>query len=133
MAAKTTGPGQNPTRDRVLRCLFEASPMSSRELMRLTGLSGSQVYACLDRCWRAGLVLRTAESFYERERVFRGRLGSSAHIRPYHRYLLRSVGRAPACCDILGVSISVQQISEYGLDSAEDGETRGCSIHPLQT
>jgi hypothetical protein len=30
---------------------------------------------------------------------------------------------APGCCDISGVNISVQQISEYGLDSAEDGET----------
>jgi len=89
MAARTSALSQNPTRDMVLRCLFEASPMNSRDLMRRTGLSGSQVYACLDRCWRAGLVLRTAESLYERERVFRGRLGSSAHIRPYHRNLLR--------------------------------------------
>ena len=99
MGAKASGPGRDSTRDGVLRSLFEASPMSCRDVIKRTGLSRGKVYACLDRCWRAGLVLRTAEPTYEKERVFRGRAGSSAHIRPYHRYLLRHEGLDEASVD----------------------------------
>ena len=99
MGAKASGPGRDSTRGRVLRFLFEASPMSCRDVIKQTGLSRGKVYACLDRCWRAGLVLRTAEPTYEKERVFRGRAGSSAHIRPYHRYLLRPEGLDEASVD----------------------------------
>jgi hypothetical protein len=71
--------------------------MSSRDLIKCTGLRGSQVYPCLERCWRRGLVLRTAEALYEGERIHRGRRGSSAHIRPYHRYMLRPEGLDEVC------------------------------------
>ena len=39
--------------------------------------------------------------------------------------------RAPARCYFLEINIPMQQISWFRLDSAEDGETRGCGIHPL--
>jgi len=75
------------SRGGVLGALFEASPLSCREIIERTGLSRSQVYNALYRCWRSGLVLRTRDTIYERERVFRGRKGSSSHMLPYHLYV----------------------------------------------
>jgi transposase len=47
MGAKASGPGRDSTRDRVLRSLFEASPMSCRDVIKRIGLSRGKVYACL--------------------------------------------------------------------------------------
>ena len=73
--------------------LFEDSPRSSREIMRKTGLSRGSVANALGRLWRGGRVLRTAEPIYEAERVFRGRAGTSKHVRPYHLYVIAPEGR----------------------------------------
>ncbi|MFQ6077456.1 MAG: hypothetical protein ACE5Z5_15230, partial [Candidatus Bathyarchaeia archaeon] len=81
-----------PTRDLVLSVLSDGVPRSCRELVEETGSSRSQVYSCLFRCWRRGLVLRTEKTVYEHERVFKGRAGVSSHTRPYHLYLLRPEG-----------------------------------------
>ena len=66
--------------------------MSCREVMGATGLSRSQVYMALFRCWRRGLVLRTDAPILVHERVFKGRGGTSSHVRPFHKYLLRPEG-----------------------------------------
>ncbi len=118
------------TRNRVLRSLFEASPMSCRDVIKRTGLSRGKVYACLDRCWRASLVLRTAEPTYEKERVFRGRAGSSAHIRPYHRYLLKPEGLDEASVD----DVRFVGYSEEYLDSRGGGKLSKASriLHFLE-
>ena len=80
------------TRDKILGALAAGEPLSSREVILATGLSRSQVYKGLHRCWRAGLILRTERPIFRRERVFKGRGGSSAHTRPFHLYLLGSEG-----------------------------------------
>ena len=67
-------------------------PKTIREGSMETGLSRSQMYNSLALCWRRGLVLRTASPVYGRERVFKGRGGSSLHTRPFHLYLLRPEG-----------------------------------------
>jgi hypothetical protein len=72
--------------------LAGGEPMSCREIIRATGLSRSQVYNALYRCWRRGLVLRTARSLLSHERVFKGRGGVTRHVRPFHLYLLRPEG-----------------------------------------
>jgi len=75
-----------------LAVLADGQPKSSREVVEATGLKEGQVYNCLFRCWRRGLVLRTEKPIYRRERVFRGRAGLSEHTRPYHLYILRPEG-----------------------------------------
>jgi len=72
--------------------LADGRPKSSREVMEATGLKEGQVYNCLFRCWKGGLVLRTERPIYRRERVFKGRGGVSTHTRPYHLYILRPEG-----------------------------------------
>lgn len=80
------------SRGRVVGCLFEGSPRSVRGVVEETGLTRASVGMVLYRLWKAGRVLRTAEAFCEREKVFRGRSGSSSHTRPYHLYLLAPGG-----------------------------------------
>jgi len=72
--------------------LFEGTPRCLREIVAETGLSSSAAGMALHRAWKAGLVLRTVEAVCESERVFRGRAGSSNHIRPYHLYVLAPEG-----------------------------------------
>jgi len=80
------------TQSRVLAVLFEDAPKSSRVIMRETGLSRGSVAMALNRLWRGGRVLRTAEAIYESERVFKGRAGVSSHTRPYHLYVVAPAG-----------------------------------------
>ncbi len=54
--------------------LFEDTPRSSREIMKVTGLSRGSVANALNRLWRGGRVFRTAEVICEAERVFKGRV-----------------------------------------------------------
>ena len=61
------------TRERVLTALFEDTPKSSRVIMRETGLSRGSVAMAINRLWRGGRVLRTAEAIFETERIFKGR------------------------------------------------------------
>lgn len=81
------------TRERVLAALFEDTPKSSRVIMRETGLSRGSVAMALNRLWRGGRVLRTAEAIFETERIFKGRAGVSNHMRPYHLYVIAPEGR----------------------------------------
>jgi len=81
------------TRVRVLRALFEHSPLSCREIIEATGLSRSQTYGCLYRAWRSGEVLRTAEAITRGEKVFKGRRGTVHHTLPYHMYIPKPTGR----------------------------------------
>ena len=80
------------TRGMILAVLADGRPKSSREVVEATGLKEGQVYNCLFRCWKWGLVLRTERPIYRRERVFKGRGGVSTHTRPYHLYILRPEG-----------------------------------------
>jgi hypothetical protein len=66
--------------------------MSCRSIMAATGLSRSQVYMALYRCWKRGLVLRTDAPILLHERVFKGRGGTSRHLRPFHLYMLKPQG-----------------------------------------
>jgi hypothetical protein len=72
--------------------LVDGEPMSCRVIIRVTGLSRSQFYNALYRCWRRGLVLRTVRSLLRHERVFKGRGGVFRQLRPFHLYLLRPDG-----------------------------------------
>lgn len=81
------------SRRKILGVLGEGKPLSSREVIRLMGLSDAAVYNCLRRCWKNGMVLRTKEPIYESERVFKGRAGVSRTTRPYHLYVLKPDGR----------------------------------------
>jgi DNA-binding MarR family transcriptional regulator len=72
----------------ILVSLEDMGPMSSRDIVKQTELTGAQVYNALHRLWRSGAVLRTRMAIKEPERVFRGRRGVSRHTRPYHLYLL---------------------------------------------
>jgi len=81
------------TRERVLTALFEDTPKSSRVIMREMGLSRGSVAMALNRLWRGGRVLRTAEAIFETERIFKGRAGVSNHMRPYHLYVIAPEGR----------------------------------------
>ena len=60
--------------------------------MEETGQTRGSVGMVLSRLWKAGRVLRTAETICEHESVFRGRAGSSSHTRPYHLYALAPEG-----------------------------------------
>ena len=71
-----------------MACLFEGTPRSVREVVKETGQTRGSVGMVLSRLWKAGRVLRTAETICEHETVFRGRAGSSSHTRPYHLYTL---------------------------------------------
>jgi len=82
-----------PTQELVLATLSCGDPRSCREVMEETGLNRAQVYNALYRCWRTGLVLRTRDAIYERERVFKGRAGVRQNTRPYHLYILKPEGR----------------------------------------
>jgi len=81
-----------PSRRLVLGGLVGGEPKCVREITSETGLTRSQAYNALFLCWKRGLVLRTAEPIYEREKVFKGRGGSSLHTRPFHLYILRPDG-----------------------------------------
>ena len=81
--------GYKPSRELVLAALGDHKPWSCRRVVEVTGLNRRAAYAALFRCWKQGLVLRTAEPLYEHERVFKGRGGISQNTRPYHLYLLK--------------------------------------------
>ncbi len=72
----------------LLGVLGDGVPRSCRELVRLSGLGFRQVDNAVYRCWRGGLVLRTAAPVYEFEEVNLGRRGRAAHTRAYHLYVL---------------------------------------------
>lgn len=73
-------------------CLFEGTPRSVRDVVEETRQTRGSVGMVLSRLWKAGRVLRTAETICEHESVFRGRAGSSSHTRPYHLYVLAPEG-----------------------------------------
>jgi hypothetical protein len=75
-----------------MAALVDGNPRSCREIIQETGLSRSRVYIALYRCWKRGLVLRTARPILSHERVVRGRGGVSQHTRPFHLYVLRPNG-----------------------------------------
>lgn len=91
--------GRTATRDPILKTLMGCDPISCREIVSETGISSNRVYKSIDRCWRAGLVLRTEKPIHVQERVFRGRNGSVQHTRPYHLYVLRPEGRGSVVVD----------------------------------
>ena len=78
------------SQNRVLALLVDGKPRCSRDVARLLGLSGGAAVNVLKRCWVKGLVLRTKETIYESERIFKGRAGVTRTTRPYHLYILRS-------------------------------------------
>jgi len=91
--------GLSGTSRLILVSLENSGPMSSREIVGDTGLTGPQVYNALHRLWRGGMILRTRTSIKESERVFRGRRGVSKHLRPYHLYLLKPEGEEEVVVD----------------------------------
>lgn len=72
--------------------LGDGEPRGHRDLVRETGLSDYAVWSVLARCWKRGLVLRTKEPLRKFERVFKGRAGTSGHLRTHHLYVLRPEG-----------------------------------------
>ena len=67
--------------------------MSCQEIIEKTGLTESQVYNALYRCWRSDHVLRTKETIREQGRVSHGRSGMSRHLRHFHKYVLKPEGK----------------------------------------
>lgn len=73
---------------RLLAVLADGRPRGVKELIEATGLSSRSIWNDLTRCWEKGLILRCDGSLKERERVFRGRAGSTNNLRNYYLYVL---------------------------------------------
>ena len=88
-----------PSRSLVLSALGDHEPRSYRQIAEATGLRGASAHGALYRCWKRGLILRTAKPIYEHERIFKGRGGVTQTTRPYHLYLLKPEGKDSVVID----------------------------------
>ena len=88
-----------PSRLLVLSALGDHEPKSYRQIAEATGLKGASAHGALYRCWKRGLILRTAKPIYEHERIFKGRGGVTQTTRPYHLYLLMPDGKDSVVID----------------------------------
>jgi len=82
------------TGDRVLAVLGDGEPKCLREVMAELGESSSEkVGICLRRLWKKGLILRTREPAFLREKVLKGRAGTKFNTRAVNYYVLDVKGR----------------------------------------
>ena len=72
----------------ILALLSDGKPRSFREIVRESGLSKRVVEGALRRFCLKGRVLRSERPVREVDRVFRGRAGTSLHLRSYYLYIL---------------------------------------------
>jgi len=84
---------RKPSRQLILSVLGDLEPKSYRQIAEATDLKGRAAHNALHRCWEKGLILRTEQTLYEHERIFKGRRGLSQTTRPYHLYLLKPEGK----------------------------------------
>lgn len=81
---------RNSTMRRVLQVLSTGSPLSSAEIVELTGLHANIVWAALRRYWHKNLILRTLTPLRKQTRTFKGRAGIRRNLRSYHLYSIRT-------------------------------------------
>jgi hypothetical protein len=74
---------------KILEALSDGQPMSSAQIVELTGLKPNAVWAALRRYWHKNLVLRSKVPLKESLRTFKGRAGIRRNLRSYHLYLLK--------------------------------------------
>jgi DNA-binding Lrp family transcriptional regulator len=83
-----------PSERKILSVLADGAPKSHNQIVKATGLTGRAVWACLRRCWRNGLILRSKEPLRESHRAFKGRAGVRVNLRSYYLYTLKTT-KAP--------------------------------------
>lgn len=77
------------TQRKILAVLSDGCPRTQKEIVHKTGLSDKVVEGALYRLWKKGFILRTEKPSMELDRVFKGRAGTSSHLRLYHLYVLK--------------------------------------------
>lgn len=73
----------------ILNALAENQPLSSAQIIEMTGLSRNVVWAALRRYWHKNLIFRTKVPVRRPCRTFKGRAGIRRNLRSYHLYEIR--------------------------------------------
>lgn len=81
-----------PTVDKIKDLFSDGEPRTFRQVVKSTDLSESGAQNGLLKCWKRGILLRTAEPTYEAESTFKGRAGIKKNTRGYYLYIQRPEG-----------------------------------------
>ena len=80
------------TRGAIVLVLSDGKPHSARDILveaRKLGITKKAAYEALFRCWKSGVVLRTPNPIFQRERVYKRALAVKVeHTRSFHLYVL---------------------------------------------
>jgi hypothetical protein len=78
------------SRDKLLELMSDGTARSSRQVAEQLHFTDRAAESVCYRCWKAGLLLRTATPIRERNREFAGRAGSRYNTRSYHLFVLKN-------------------------------------------
>jgi hypothetical protein len=78
------------SRDSLLELMNDGKPRSIRDVAEQIHLTARAAESVCYRCWKAGLLLRTAMTLREKNSKFAGRAGHRYNTRSYHLFLLQS-------------------------------------------
>jgi len=78
------------SRDSLLELMSDGKPRSIRDVAEQIHLTARAAESVCYRCWKAGLLLRTAMQLREKNSTFAGRAGLRYNTRSYYLFLLQS-------------------------------------------
>jgi hypothetical protein len=78
------------SRDRLLELMSDGKPRSTRGIAEKLDITSRAAESVCYRCWRTGLLLRTAKPLRETCKTFAGRAGHRYNTRLYHLFILQN-------------------------------------------
>jgi hypothetical protein len=78
------------SRDKLLELMSDGKPRSTRGIAEKLGITARAAESVCYRCWRTGLLLRTAKPLRETCKTFAGRAGHRYNTRLYHLFILQN-------------------------------------------
>ncbi len=78
------------SRDKLLESMSDGKPRSSRNVTEQLHFTDRAAESVCCRCWKARLLLRTANPIRKRNRTLAGRSGSRYNTRSYYLYVLHN-------------------------------------------